>query len=418
MKTLAVRLYGENDLRLDLVELPKINDDEILAKIVTDSICMSTYKAVIQGENHKRVPKNIKTNPVMVGHEFCGEILEVGSKWKDKYKAGDRFVIQPALNYNGSLFAPGYSYEYIGGASQIVILPKEIMETDNLIKYDGDAFFKGSLTEPMSCIVGAFNANYHTVNNSHSHIMGCKKNGKMLILAGCGPMGIGAIDYALNGTDTPPCKLVVTDIDEERIELVKEIYGKDDRLTVINSCDKEELLNLSDGTGYDDIFVFAPVKGLIEIADSLLAMDGCLNFFAGPTDTDFTASLNFYNVHYTSTHIVGTSGGNCEDLKKSAMLISNGKINPCVMITHIGGLDSVIDTTLNLPQINGGKKLIYTDISLPLTKISDFERLSQEKDNENAGLFAELSVICQRHGGLWNAEAEIYLINNGKRIGG
>ena len=363
MNTYAVRLYGKNDLRLDTVNLPEIKDDEILAKIVTDSVCMSTYKAVIQGENHKRVPKNIKTSPVMIGHEFCGEIVKVGEKWAEKYSAGEKFIIQPALNYNGSLFAPGYSYEYIGGASQFVIIPKEVMETDNLIKYDGDAFFKGSLTEPMSCIVGAFNSNYHTVKNFHEHIMGCKENGKMLILAGCGPMGIGAIDYALNGMDTAPCKLVVTDIDKERIELVKRIYGNDGRLTVLESNDKNLLLELSDGTGYDDIFVFAPVKDLIEIADGLLAKDGCLNFFAGPTDSEFTASLNFYNVHYASTHIVGTSGGNSEDLKKSAILISSGKINPCVMITHIGGLDSVIETTLNLPKISGGNiSPTYRDI--------------------------------------------------------
>ena len=44
MKTKAVRLYGANDLRTEEFELPEIKDDEILVKIVSDSICMSTYK--------------------------------------------------------------------------------------------------------------------------------------------------------------------------------------------------------------------------------------------------------------------------------------------------------------------------------------------------------------------------------------
>ena len=39
MKTTAVRLYGKNDLRLETFDLPEIKDDEILAKIVSDSLC-------------------------------------------------------------------------------------------------------------------------------------------------------------------------------------------------------------------------------------------------------------------------------------------------------------------------------------------------------------------------------------------
>ena len=59
MKTKAVRLYGKDDLRLEEFELPAIKDDEILVHIISDSICMSTYKATIQGADHKRVPNDV-----------------------------------------------------------------------------------------------------------------------------------------------------------------------------------------------------------------------------------------------------------------------------------------------------------------------------------------------------------------------
>src|SRR5665647_132013 len=76
--TKAVRLYGTSDLRLEEFELPAIKEDEILAKVVSDSICMSSYKAAKQGPDHKRVPNNVAENPIIIGHEFAGEIMEVG----------------------------------------------------------------------------------------------------------------------------------------------------------------------------------------------------------------------------------------------------------------------------------------------------------------------------------------------------
>ena len=43
MKTKAVRLYGKEDLRLEEFELPEIKEDEILARVVSDSICICRF---------------------------------------------------------------------------------------------------------------------------------------------------------------------------------------------------------------------------------------------------------------------------------------------------------------------------------------------------------------------------------------
>ncbi len=198
MKTRAVRLYGKDDLRLEEFELPPIREDEILARVVSDSICMSSHKAAKQGADHKRVPKDIARNPTIIGHEFCGTILEVGRKWQHRFKAGSKFAIQPAINYQGSLAAPGYSYRYIGGDATAVIIPNEVMECGCLLDYTGEAYFAASLAEPMSCIVGAFHAIYHSKPGTYVHDMGIVRGGAMAILAGAGPMGLGAIDYAIH----------------------------------------------------------------------------------------------------------------------------------------------------------------------------------------------------------------------------
>ena len=99
METKAVRLYGEKDLRLETFQLPEIKEDEILVEIISDSVCMSTYKAAVLGNKHKRVPMDVAENPIIVGHEFAGNIVKVGAKWKHQFKEGTKFAQQPALNY-------------------------------------------------------------------------------------------------------------------------------------------------------------------------------------------------------------------------------------------------------------------------------------------------------------------------------
>ena len=420
MKTTAVRLYGKDDLRLEEFELPAIKDDEILAKVVSDSICMSSFKATKQGADHKRVPDDVLENPVIIGHEFSGEILEVGSKWKHKFKAGDKFSIQPALNYKGNLDAPGYSFQYIGGDATHIIIPNEVMEMDCLLSYNGDGFFPASLSEPMSCIVGAFHASYHIKTGTYIHEMGIKEGGNMAILAGAGPMGLGAIDYALH-CDRKPGLLVVTDIDDDKLSRAESLFSTQEaseqgvNLVYMNTAKsqdpKADLLSLTDGNGFDDVMVFAPVKPVIEQADGILGKDGCLNFFAGPTDPEFKAELNFYNVHYAFTHIVGTSGGNTDDMRESLELMAEGVINPAIMITHVGGLDAVVDTTKNLPNIPGGKKLIYTNIALPLFALNDLPKMAK-KDSFYKGLHN----IVAANAFIWNLEAERYILENGKPV--
>ena len=117
MKVKAVRLHAANDLRLDTFELPEIKDDEILVKVVSDSICMSTYKCAILGTGHKRVHPDVAEHPAIMGHEFAGDIVKVGKAHQDKFKPGMKFTLQPALNYKGTMWSPGYSYEFFGGVA-------------------------------------------------------------------------------------------------------------------------------------------------------------------------------------------------------------------------------------------------------------------------------------------------------------
>lgn len=420
MRTTAVRIHGANDLRLETFELPDIADDEILAEVLTDSICMSSNKLAHQGEKHKRVRGSLADNPVIIGHEFCGRILKVGRKWAESFSPGMRFAIQPALNYMGTLWSPGYSYPCIGGDATHIIIPNEVMEMNCLFEYTADESFSGSLAEPYSCVIGTFKAHYHTRPNDYTHYMGIREGGTMALLAGVGPMGLAALDVLL-ASERRPTRVIVTDIAQDRLDradgLLSVEYAKQQgvELHYLNTGGLDDparaLRDLNGGGLFDDVVVFAQVSSVVELGARLLAKDGCLNFFAGPERADFAAMINFYDVHYSAHHYVGTTGGTYQDVADALEMIQSGKLHPEILVTHIGGLNVAAETTMNLPGIPGGKKLIYTQKKMDLVAIADFVKLG-----ESDPFYAELAKICESNNGLWSREAEVYVLENATNI--
>ena len=110
MNAKAWRLYGAKDARLEDVELEGAGEDGVVVEIVTNTICLSDYKALSLGPGHKRVPRDIAENPTMFGHEVSGIVREVGPKWASQFNVGQRVGIQPAFNI------PGHELETMGYA--------------------------------------------------------------------------------------------------------------------------------------------------------------------------------------------------------------------------------------------------------------------------------------------------------------
>lgn len=417
MKTTAVRMYGAMDLRTETFDLPEISDDEVLLHVITDSLCQSTYKAVKQGVNHKRVPPDIAEHPVIIGHEMCGEIVQVGKNLKDTWHEGQKIVIQPALKLESG-YDPGYSYRYIGGSSTYSVVPKIVLERGCMLKYDGDSFFKGSLVESLGCCLRGFKGMYHTDYTTYTRTDGTKKNGSIAILGGAGPMGLGTADLAIGYAGAK--NVYIIDINAERLDWAKKNLSPDYaekngvNLVYVNTSGMEnpaeELKKLSGG-GFDDVFVMVPVPALFTMAEAIAKEDGCINFFAGPAVHELQGSLNLYRIHYDGIHVVGTAGSIPEDTVDTIKLIESNAINPGALVSHILGLNAVSDAIFAMEKPNGAKKMCYTGLDIPLVAIDDFEELGKTDP-----LYRGLADITKKNGGLWCPEAEKYLLENAPRI--
>ena len=305
MKAKAWRLYGASDLRLEDVELAAAGADGVVVEIVANSVCVSDDKCVTLGTGHKRVPDDIATRPVMVGHELCGIVREVGEKWKPQFHIGQHVGIQPTLNVPGHELESviGYSWHSVGGESTHVYLPSIVMEMGCLLPYEGDAFFKCSLAEPISCVLAGLRANYHNEQAAHAHVQGIVPGGAMLLMAGCGSMGLGLIDIACHSPERRPRRLVITEVDDMRLSRAARMFGLSGNgergmgngpvvargnvngvdVAFVNTRNVEDPVTLlksfnrADGAaecGYDDIFVMAAVPALLSQCSDLLAYDG------------------------------------------------------------------------------------------------------------------------------------------------
>ncbi len=413
MQTTAVRLYGENDLRLESFELPKVGKNEVLMRVMTDSLCQSTYKAVKQGKNHKRVPEDVSTNPVIIGHEMCGEIVEVGEDLKEKWKVGQKVIIQPALKLENG-HDPGYSYPYVGGAATYALVPEIVLERGCLLPFEGEGWYKGSLVEAIGCVLRGFKGLYHTDYENYVRTDGAKVGGKLAILGGAGPMGLAAA--ALAAAYAKSSLVAVIDINSTRLQLAERRYSPQKaaesgaKLMYINTSDVEDpakmLREISDG-GFDDIFVMVPVGSLFTLAGEIAAEDGCINFFAGPADHALTAGINLYRIHYDGIHIVGTAGSIPEDTVDTIKLIEDHVIDPSIMVSHILGINSYADTIFAMEKPNGAKKLCYNHLNLPLISLDELEELGKTDAR-----YAKLDQLVKNNHGLWSKEAEDYLLEN------
>ena len=417
MNTKAIRLYGADDIRLEEFALPEITEDEVLIRVVTDSLCASTYKAIRQGPAHKRVPPDVAEKPIIIGHEMCGEILQVGKNAQKDWKPGQKVVIQPALKLPSG-YDPGYSYPYIGGNTQYAVVPKIVLERGCLLPYNGEGYFAGSLAEALGCCIRGYKGLYHTDYTNYVRTDGAKRGGRIAILGGAGPMGIGCVELAIGYAGVS--QVVVTDLNQQRLDYAANMSSPASAakqgvtLQYINTSGMDDpaqyLLDISEG-GFDDVFVMVPVPALFSMAEKICREDGCINFFAGPPIHDMPGSLNLYRVHYDGIHVVGTAGSIPEDMVDVLELIAEEKIHAGALVSHILGMNAAPETLFAMGQPSGAKKVCYNELDIPLIAIADLPELGKTNP-----LYARLAEIVAANGGMWCSEAESYLLANAPRL--
>lgn len=275
-----LRNAGLESLSEEEVATPQIKPDELLVRHDACGICFSDVKIINLGPNHPRlVGRDMQRNPVVMGHEVTLTIMQVGENLKDRFRPGQRFIVQADVYYKGVNLSYGYALP--GGMSQFGAIGKEVLEGDEgsyLIPVEEDAgYVETALVEPWACVVAAYEyANYRD---------GVLDEGAALICTFGTRLEEDVVERLFSPGHKPAVVETITDIGS--VDLEKLVDGR------------------TEGKGFDDVLVFgAPTPLEVELLSSALARRGIMNLtlnrpIGGPV------TLDIGRIHYDQRLYVG-----------------------------------------------------------------------------------------------------------------
>jgi L-sorbose 1-phosphate reductase len=144
--------------------MPQFGPDELLVRHDACGLCFSDIKVIAQGQQHPRIFRDIRKEPVVLGHEVSMTVVGVGENLRDQYKIGDRFIVQADIYSRGVNLAYGYMIQ--GGLSKYAVIDQRILNGDDgnylLPVQPSTGYAESALTEPWACVIAAYQLEYRT----------------------------------------------------------------------------------------------------------------------------------------------------------------------------------------------------------------------------------------------------------------
>lgn len=284
--------------------LPTPGPDELLVRHDACGLCFSDIKVIRLGQAHPRIFKDMRADPVVLGHEVSLTVVAVGEHLRDRYRPGDRFIVQAEIYKDGVGLAYGYMLQ--GGLSEYALIDDTILNGDDgnyLIPVRPDTgYAESALTEPWACVTAAYTLRYRE---------GLKAGGTAWFVGredketGGRSQESGVRDYAISAgfeADSHPARVAITDVAEPFAGWLR-TRAAGLGVEVLEFA----LADVPAGFVADDIVLLAPTPELIEAVSPHLAPFGiCALIADAPLPRKVNVDIG--RVHYDRWVYVGGAG--------------------------------------------------------------------------------------------------------------
>src|SRR5512138_642625 len=335
-------------------EIPEPNDNQLLVRIDSVSVCFSDVKILKQGGSHPKLyNRDLAHDPTRLGHEVALSIVKVGKNLQNNYKPGQRFAVQPDIYQQGKSTAYGYTVP--GGMIQFHLIGDEVLKTDAgaclLPLEDGMGYAESSVLEPWGCVVGAY---------TQRRRLTPKQGGIMWLIGQPGD----STAYTFSSGWEAPSSFVLTDVPASVKELVAATGATCVERNGLTPADYESLSKeFTKGIGFDDIVILDPTSAdTVGKIARFIARRGTCNL-VGTKPLDGLVEVDFGRLHYDYIAFVGNSttdiAASYGEARNRCELRAGGTT---VFIGAGGPMGQMhVQRALELP--NGPKLVIATEIS-------------------------------------------------------
>lgn len=345
--------------------MPVPADDEVLLKVGAAGICGTDAHLLLKDEDGYTKYDGHSKYPIITGHEFSGEIVEIGKAVKQLLKVGDLVSVE-SMNWCGecdacrmgmfnqckNLEEPGLTFDG-GFAEYAVVKAKYCYLLNDIVDFYGDkmtAFELGAMIEPTGV---AYNGLF--VRGG-----GIRPGGHVVVF-GAGPIGLSAISLMKT---SGAAKLICFETTEERRQLAKDCgadYTFDPIALSKDGINQSEMLmDLTNGRG---IALFAECSGATNATYPVMA--GALAIGGKTVQIGHSigkTSIDLYPYMFNAGGISGSNGQSGQGIYSDVIaLMASGRIDMRKMVTNRVHLE---DIEIGLAEANNrvsGKVLVSMD---------------------------------------------------------
>lgn len=315
MNMMKVAMYYKNDdVRIEEMPIPKINEDELLVKVIASGICGSDVMEWYR----------IKKAPLVLGHEIAGEIVKIGKNVK-KYEEGDRVFITHHVPCNTCSLCLDDLHTicdtlhktkfYPGGFAQYIRIPEINVNHGTFILPEKMSYDEATFIEPLGCVVRGF------------RIMGFKPEKTVLVL-GSGIAGLLNIKLAkAYGAK----HIFATDINDYRLKIAKKM-GADNTINAKENI-SDIIKKISNGKLADYVILCVGVASAVKQAIESVESGGTILWFA-MTPPGVEVPVPFFDIWNKQIKMYSTYAAVEKDLTEAIELISSKKVTVTNMISH------------------------------------------------------------------------------------
>jgi L-iditol 2-dehydrogenase len=333
----VLKKYPRSGIEIEDIPKPGIADDEVLIKVKAAAICGSDLGI------YKYTPAYSKMKlPVVLGHEFSGEIVKTGSRVKD-FKHGDRVLSESVKACGKCGFCKQgrsnlcdestlFGIHTDGAFAEYVSVPYLLLHRIP----DGMSYEEAALVEPLSNAV-------HFVRDITSF-----RVDDYVVVHGCGPIGLFSAQlFKLGGA-----RVILTGLsdDKARFDVAKKLGIE--TLDIQHNDLNQRVMDDTNGQGADVAFVAVGEPTAVEQALNLTKKREqitVVGIFGEKVSLDLTWLVR------RELKIHGAYDARPENFPLSIKLISEGKINVEKVLTHKFGLDEAEEAFKVALERSGGK---------------------------------------------------------------